>query len=124
MQWPEIVHRDIKIHTDALTEARQNGWVADSTAAAALGFDYGEEVRKQRTIEEEAAQVGNPLLGKQAGEITDDGNMDSEMQDTLNSMAPEDRNQILNAKSPQDVFKIMQKQKAAQASSSDDNGGD
>lgn len=124
MQWPEIVHRDIKLHTDALTEARQNGWIADSTAAAALGFDYSEEVRKQRTIEEEAAQVGNPLLGKQPGEITDDGNMDAEMQDTLNSMDPESRNQILNAKSPQDVFKIMQKQKAAAAKTAGGGNGD
>jgi len=124
MQWPEIVHRDMKLHTDALTEARQNGWIADSTACSALGFDYGEEVRKQRQIEEEAAQVGNPLLGKQAGDISDDGNMDAEMQDALNSMSPEDRNQVMNAKSPQDVFKIMQKVKAAGAKPADDAGGE
>lgn len=123
MQWPEIVHRDMKLHTDALTEARQNGWIADSTAAAALGYDYGEEVRKQRTIEEEAAQTGNPLLGKQQGDISDDGNMDTEMQDALNSMSPEDRNKVLNAKSPSEVFKIMQAQKAGAAAPADDNGG-
>ncbi len=124
MQWPEIVHRDMKLHTEALTTARQNGWIADNTAAAALGFDYPEEVRKQRQIEEEAAQVGNPLLGKQQGDISDDGNMDAEMQDALNSMSPEDRNQVMNAKSPQEVFRVMQKAKAAGAKPADDNGGE
>ncbi len=124
MQWPEIIHRDIKEQTDALTEARQNGWIADSTACAALGYDYGEEVRKQRTIEEDATANGNPLLGKNPGDMADDGNMDSEMQDALNSMTPEERNQIMNAKSPQDVFKLMSKKKAAAGANVDDGNDD
>lgn len=122
MQWPEIVHRDIKLHTDALTEARQNGWIADSTACAALGYDYAEEVRKQRTIEEEAEQLANPLLGKKPGDISDDGNMDSEMQDALNAMSPEDRNTVMNAKTPQEVMKAMAKANKATATASAASG--
>jgi hypothetical protein len=122
MDWPEIIHRDMKQHVDALTIARQNGWLADSTATSALGYDYPEEVRKQRQIEEEAAQAGNPLLGKQQGDISDDGNMDAEMQDALNSMTPEERNQIMNAKNPSEVFKIMSKKQTAAAAAAGAEG--
>lgn len=63
LQWPEIVHRDIKQNVDALAVARTNGWIADSTASAALGYDYDEEVRKQQKIEENSVEKANPLLG-------------------------------------------------------------
>lgn len=102
MTWPEITHRDVKEQTDSLAVARSSGWIADSTAAAALGYDYAEEVRKQKQIEEEAEQSGNPLLGKQAG-MGDEGEMDAEMNDLMANMTPEEKQNFLdkqNGKQP------------------------
>jgi len=84
IQWPEIVHREMKAQTDALMVARTNGWIADSTAAAALGYDYAEEVRKQAKIEEDAEEKPNPLLkgsGMPDPLAGDEGEMDAEMGD-------------------------------------------
>jgi hypothetical protein len=104
MDWPEIIHRDIKEQVDALSIARQNGWLADSTATAALGYDYPEEVRKQKAIEEEAAKNGNPLLGQQ-----DAGTMDSEMNDIMAQLTPEEKQTVLNSTDPKEVQAIMAK---------------
>ncbi len=68
IQWPEVIYRDPKEQAEALALARTNGWISDPTCSAVLGFDYPEEVRKQQQVEEEAEEVGNPLLGKTAGQ--------------------------------------------------------
>jgi len=115
MSWPEIVHRDLKGHIEALSIARQNGWVADPTASSAIGFDYDEEVRKQRMIEAEASRTGNPLLGKSEGDIGDDFEMDAEMEDILSGLGPEERDAVLKARDPREVVRIMTKRKAAAA---------
>jgi hypothetical protein len=94
MSWPDIVHRDIKSHTDALAVARSNGWIADPTASAALGYDYAEEVRKQKQVEDEAELDGNPLLGKQAG-FGDEAEMDAEMNDLMKTMTPEEKEKFM-----------------------------
>jgi capsid protein len=119
MDWPEIVHRDPKLFTEALSLARQNGWIADSTACAALGYDYSEEVRKQRQIEDEAATSDNPLLGLGNDPVNDAGNMDAELEDMLNGLSPEERDQVLKTKDPREVVRIMNKKK-----STADAGGD
>jgi len=90
MTWPEIVHRDLKQHTDALAVARSSGWIADPTAAAALGYDYAEEVRKQKQVEEEAEIDGNPLLGKDPG-VWDDAEMNAELNDLMVNMTPQEK---------------------------------
>lgn len=112
MTWPEIVHRDLKQQVDALSIARQNGWLADSTASSALGYDYTEEVRKQRQIEDEANTTPNPLIGRDPAQI-DGQTMDAEMEDTLNELSPEERDQVLKAKDPRDVVKVMGRKKKA-----------
>jgi hypothetical protein len=123
MAWPEIVHREIKQQVDALSIARQNGWIADSTATSALGYDYAEEVRKQMQIEEEAAQKGNPLMNASAGDITGDSStMDADMEDMLNTLSPEERDQVLKAKDPREVVKIMGRKNAAAAAGADQGG--
>jgi hypothetical protein len=117
MTWPEIVHREMKQQVDALSIARQNGWIADSTATAALGYDYPEEVRKQKQIEEESEkQGGNPLLGTAQGDLMgDSATMDAELQDMLNGLSPEERDSVLKAKDPREVVRIMGKRKTPAA---------
>lgn len=85
IQWPEIIHRDLKMHTDALMVARSNGWISDSTAASSLGYDYDEEVRKQQKIIENAQEFDNPLLsgGMKEPSAFDEGDMDREAEDVL-----------------------------------------
>ncbi|QOR55512.1 MAG: hypothetical protein UMS36scaffold28_2 [Phage 59_13] len=107
MNWPEIIHRDIKLQTEALAIQRQNGWIADSTASSQLGFDYSEEVRKQRQLEEEAALEDNPLLG--ASGIGDGADMSNEMNAMLQNLTPEERNRIINSNDPNEIAKIMSK---------------
>ncbi len=120
MSWPEIIHRDLKAHVDALTIARQNGWVADPTACSALGYDYPEEVRKQRQVEEEAAEASNPLLGL-GGEGGDSALMDAELEGMLDGLSPEDRDQVLKAKDPREVVRIMGRKKAAAAGAGEED---
>lgn len=105
MNWPEIVHRDLKLQTDALSIQRQNGWIADSTASSMLGLDYSEEVRKQRQLEEEALLEDNPLLG--AGGPGDAGDMANEMNAMLQGLTPEQRNRIINSNDPAEIAQIM-----------------
>lgn len=90
MTWPEIVHRDLKQHTDALAVARSSGWISDPTAAAALGYDYAEEVRKQKQVEEDAEIDGNPLMGKSPG-MWDEAEMQAEMNDLMANMTPQEK---------------------------------
>jgi len=114
MTWPEIVHRDLKQHTDALAVARSSGWISDPTAAAALGYDYAEEVRKQNQIEDEAEAKGNRLLGKQPG-MYDDAEMNAELNDLMANMTPQEKAKF-----------VADKKKAAAgvgAEGGDDKGG-
>jgi hypothetical protein len=46
INFPILIHRNIKEETEALVMARNNGWISDSTASQRLGFDYQEEQRK------------------------------------------------------------------------------
>lgn len=120
MTWPEIIHRELKQQVDALSIARQNGWIADSTATSALGYDYAEEVRKQKQIEDEAESNGNPLLGAQPGDLNGDAStMDAETEDMLNNLSPEERDSILKAKDPREVVKIMGRKNAAATAGAD-----
>jgi len=90
IQWPEIVHRNIKELTDALMVGRTNGWISDPTCSSVLGYEYNEEVRKQKQVKEQAEITGNPLMGvEQGGEEPDD--MQKEMEDLLKNMSPEEK---------------------------------
>jgi len=108
ISWPEIIHRDIKEQAGALALIRQNGWISDATATSQLGYDYGEEVRKQRQIEEEAEIEDNPLLavGGPAGDAAD---MAGEMNSLLGMLTPQERNTVLNSSDPKEIQAIMDK---------------
>lgn len=102
MTWPDIVHRNLKEFTDALAVARSSGWVSDSTASSALGYDYAEEVRKQNQIDEEAEEQGNSLLGKQPGKW-DDAEFQNEFSDLMQNMTPEEKAKFMAEKAKQKV---------------------
>lgn len=119
MNWPEIIHRDLKQQTEALGIARQNGWVADSTASAMLGLDYSEEVRKQRQVEEEAALDDNPLLGDTQGDAAD---MATEMQDVLGNLTPEERKRIIDSNDPNEIMKIVAAKNGPPTTNGNGNG--
>jgi hypothetical protein len=88
VQWPEIIHRNIKELTDALMVARTNGWVADPTCSNVLGYDYNEEVRKQKQAKDNAEVAGNPLMGVEPGGEDD---MQAEEDDLMASLTPEEK---------------------------------
>lgn len=87
VEWPEIIHREPKDQTEALVLARNEGWISDKTASEKLGFDYGEEVRKQQQIEDEAEAAGNPLLQHDAGSV----GAHQEEQDALAQQSQEEK---------------------------------
>ena len=89
IQWPEIIHRNIKELTDALMVARTNGWVSDATCSNVLGYDYNEEVRKQKQAKDNAEVAGNPLMGIEPGDEEDD--MKDEEDDLMASLTPEEK---------------------------------
>ncbi len=105
--WPEIIHRDPMQQSQALAINRQNGWVSDPTAASALGYDYGEEVRKQRQVEEDAEIDDNPLLTVGGNGDADD--MSGEMNSLLGQLSPEDKKTVLNSTDPKEIKGIMDK---------------
>lgn len=107
--WPEIIHRDMLQQAQALAVNRQNGWVSDPSAASALGYDYGEEVRKQRQVEEDAEIDDNPLLSVGGGNGSDAGDMSDEMNGILGQMTPEDKQTILNSTDPKEIHGVMAK---------------
>lgn len=123
IQWPEITHRDFKALVEALTIARQQGWVADDTAAGMLGLDYNEEVRKQMKIEERAAENGDPLRGIDPAGEQDDDEMDNEVDDVLNQIAgglsDEERKMILTADDPRAIANML----ISRSSNGNGNGG-
>lgn len=90
IQWPEIIHRNIKELTDALMVARTNGWISDSTCSSVLGYEYNEEVRKQKQSKEQAEITGNPLMGIEPGGDNQD-DMSKEEQDLMNNLTPEEK---------------------------------
>jgi hypothetical protein len=120
MDWPEVIHRDIKEQCEALTIARQGGWVSDSTASAALGYNYSEEVRKQRQIEEDAEIEDNPLLG--TGGQGDAADMSAEMNDMLNGLTPEERTKVLNSTDPKEIAGIIGKRSTSSNGNGNGNG--
>jgi len=110
MQWPEIVHRVEKDLTGALQIQRASGWVSDASASQRLGYDYAEEVRKQKNIEEDAAQSGNPLMGMNQQDMKDaddDGHIEKDARDAMKSLTNEQRQAIMNAKTPEEVLKVL-----------------
>lgn len=108
LQWPEIIHRDLKIQTDSLTVMRQNGWIADPTASAALGYDYTEEVRKQQEVEEKAQENGNSLLGIKAGETPDQpSEMDNEVQNVLQNMDQNELKDMIKSGDPAQIAQML-----------------
>ncbi len=118
--WPEIIHRDIDKQATALALIRQNGWVSDATACSSLGYDYGEEVRKQRQTEEDAEIEENPLLS--VGGEGDAGDMSGELNSVLSDLSPEERQTIMNSKDPKEIQGIMAKHKAGAAAGANGNG--
>lgn len=111
--WPEIVHRDVDKQAMALAVMRQNGWISDPTATSTLGYEYGEEVRKQRKVEEDAEIEENPLLS--VGGSGDAGDMAGEMNSMLGSMSPEEKQTILKSTDPQEIQGIVAKYHGAKA---------
>lgn len=124
ISWPEIIHRDIKAQAEALALIRQNGWVSDPTACSTLGYDYGEEVRKQRSAEEDAEIEDNPLLSVGGGN-GDAEDMSSEMNSLLGQLTPEERQTVMNSKDPNEIKSIMDKyQSAGAGAGASNNEGD
>lgn len=106
IQWPEIIHREIDKQVSALMTARQNGWLADSTASAALGYDYDEEVRKQNEIEEAAKTEGNALLGGAQAQ-GDEGDMAAEqaaLQQQLSTMTDDQKMSTFGTKDDNEIM--------------------
>ncbi len=118
--WPEIIHRDLDKQANALSVIRQAGWISDATACGSLGYDYGEEVRKQRQIEEDAEIEENPLLS--VGGEGDAGDMSGELNSVMADLTPEERQTIMNSTDPKEIQGIMAKHKAGAAAGADGNG--
>lgn len=111
MQWPEVIHRDPKDHAEALQVARTNGWVSDPTCAAALGWDWIEEVRKQNQAEEAAKEDGNALMGIKSSEDLEleADEMDDEISNVLHGLTDEERRKILTSTNPKDLVSLIGK---------------
>ncbi len=120
--WPEIVHRDLDKQAMALAVMRQNGWVSDPTASSSLGYDYGEEVRKQRQVEEEAETQDNPLLS--VGGDGDAGDMSAELQSLMGQLSPEDRKTVMNSNDPKEIQGIMDKYRSKTGVAAGSDSGD
>jgi hypothetical protein len=69
--------------------ARTNGWIADPTCSNVLGYDYNEEVRKQKQAKDNAEVAGNPLMGIDPESEEDD--MKEEEDDLMASLTPEEK---------------------------------
>lgn len=118
-QWPNIVHRDPKASAEALAIERANGWVSDKTASEKSGYDYGEEVRKQRAMEAEAGAEGNPLLGIKKGGAAEaaegDRQAEEEAAALLAGMDEETKQAVMNAKNAEEVVAILSGKNGAAA---------
>jgi hypothetical protein len=109
VQWPEIVHRDMKETATAVIQMRDAGLISDPTAAAVLGYDYEEEVRKQQLVQEEEAN--NPFK-QQASPFGDEGDMDKELQDLVKGLSPDEAQKVMKSNDPAQVAALIrEKQK-------------
>lgn len=108
-QWNEVIHRDMKAQAEALSVLRANGWVSDPTASAVAGFDWEEEVRKQRDAEEDAAENNNPLLKGGSDPMGDQGDAQTqaEIDDLLKGMTPDEKEEILKTNDPAALMKLV-----------------
>jgi hypothetical protein len=97
----------MKAHTESLQIARTSGWVSDPTCAAQLGFNYAEEVRKQKMVEEEADMAGNPFIGSDAPGAEDEADMDKEAEDVLKSLSPEEQKMVLAKNDPKEIAALL-----------------
>jgi capsid protein len=120
LSWPEVIHRDMDKQAMALSVARQAGWVSDPTASSALGYDYTEEVRKQREVEEEAEIDENPLLA--VGGSGDAEDMAGEMNSMLGQMTPEDKQTVLKSTDPKEIQGIVAKYSGGKPGAAAGNG--
>lgn len=114
VEFPDIVHRNLKEVADALTMARNNGWVSDGTAAALFGLDYAAEVRKQRDMLDQANKEGNPLLGLEIGD--EDAQAEMETGDNQNAaiirailadLSADDKAKLLGSRTFIDFLNMM-----------------
>ncbi len=114
LQWPEIIHREIKATTDAVIAQRDAGIISDPTACAVLGYDYDEEMRKQRMILEDAETNGNPFMQGHGDELEDalgDADEKGEIDEIMNSLNDEEKESLKTMASGEDVMKFLQARK-------------
>jgi hypothetical protein len=107
VQWPEIVHRDMKATTDAIIAQVNAKLVSEPTASQMLGHDYDEEVRRQQLVEEGAEH--NPF--KQKTDSFGDPQMDAEVNDLMAGLSPEESDAILKSGDAGSVMKLLKKKK-------------
>jgi capsid protein len=104
VQWPEIVHRDLKETAAAIISLRDAGLISDPTASSVMGYDYEEEVRKQQLVEEDSAE--NPFKQK-GGAFGDEGDMDAEMQALVAGLTPEEAQKVMQSTDPAQVAALI-----------------
>jgi hypothetical protein len=54
VEFPPLIHRDIKTETEALAVQRSQGWVSDRTASTTLGYDYDKEAQELQAADDAA----------------------------------------------------------------------
>ena len=106
VQWPEVVHRDIKETTDAMVAQVNAGLVSEPTASSILGHDYDEEVRRQQVVE--AEKDTNPFKTSGQDENAPD---DEEMADLMSGLSPEESQQILKSNDPGQIVALLRSRK-------------
>jgi len=109
VQWPEIIHRDIKQLTDSVVAQRNAKLVSEPTAAQMLGHDYEEEVRRQAVIEETSAE--NPF--KQQADPFEDPGMSAEIDAAMQSLSPDEAQSILKSGDMGGIMKTIQTKRKA-----------
>jgi hypothetical protein len=107
IQWPEIIHRDIKETTDSMIAQVNAGLVSEPTASQILGHDYDEEVRRQQQVELEAET--NPF--KKSSNPFEDPATSAEMNDLMNSLSPEESQNILKSNDPAQIVAMLKARK-------------
>jgi len=65
VDFPILIHRDLKDEVEALQIARMNKWISDRTATGKLGYDYKEE---QEQLEKEEALANKNTEKEKAAE--------------------------------------------------------
>ena len=109
VQWPEIVHRDMKETTDAVIAQVDAKLVSESTASQMLGHDYDEEVRRQAVVEEGAEN--NPFKQKSEDPFADPA-MQSEVDAAMNDLTPEEADAILKSGDASSVMQMVKAKKS------------